>query len=332
MNKRRPHRTLILTGKDVAGLIDMKRAIAAVEYAFLQYGAGRTMMPPKIYLHLDKYGGDFRAMPAYIEKLEKCAVKWVNVHPGNRRFGLPAIMAVIILSDPRNGLPLCIMEGGYATALRTGAAGGVAARHLARKNSNVIGMVGCGVQARAQLQALRILFDVKEVKVWSPNLSCVRDFMRETKKFGLKVTMPGSAEGCVRGSDIVVTTTPSRRPLVKLAWLKRGAHINAIGADAKGKEELDPAILKKAKVVVDSWEQASHSGEINVPVRNGFMSRKDIHADIGQIVSGEKKGRTNQDEITVFDSTGLAIQDVAVANMIYRAALRKGAGRWITLI
>ncbi|MDP3787549.1 MAG: ornithine cyclodeaminase family protein, partial [Candidatus Omnitrophota bacterium] len=157
------YKTLILDKKDVAESVDIESAIKAVEGVFKEYGFGRTQMPPKIYLHMDKYNGDFRAMPAYVERLNKSVLKWVNVYPGNRRYGLPTVMAVIILSDPRNGLPLCIMEGAYATNLRTGAAGAVAAKYLARRDSRIIGMVGCGAQARTQLRALRKIFDIKEV-------------------------------------------------------------------------------------------------------------------------------------------------------------------------
>lgn len=324
--------TLILDKKSIAGLVDVKRVIAAVEQAFKEYAKGRTQMPAKIYLHLDKYAGDFRAMPAYIEKLDRAALKWVNVHPGNKRFNLPTVMAIIILSDPKNGLPLCIMEGSYATALRTGAAAAVAAKYLARKNSRVIGMAGCGAQAKAQLQALREIFDIKEVKFWGHESSYVRGFIKDMKKINLKLMNVETIEECVRDSDIVVTTTPSRKPLVKLEWLKDGCHINAIGADAKGKQELEPAILKNALVVVDSWEQASHSGEINVPLAKGQIAKKDIYADIGEIVSGKKKGRTSQDGLTVFDSTGLAIQDVAIADLIYRTAIKKRVGKWFKFI
>jgi alanine dehydrogenase len=278
-----------------------------------------------------EYSGDFRAMPAYVKRLDKCALKWVNVHPNNRRFGLPSVMAVIVLSDPRNGLPLCIMAGGYPTSLRTGAAGGVAAKYLARKNSRVVGMVGCGAQARTQLQALLQLFKLKEVKVWGANPHEIKDFIRDMKKAKVKFTGIKEIEECVRGSDIIVTTTPSRKPLVKLEWLKAGAHINAIGADAKGKQELEHWILRKAKVVVDSWEQASHSGEINVPLSYGQITKNDIYTDIGQIVSGGRKGRTSAREITVFDSTGLAIQDAAIADLIFKAAIRKKVGTWVRL-
>jgi len=152
------------------------------------------------------------------------------------------------------------------------------------------------------------------------------------KRPNLKLISTESIEDCVGESDIVITTTPSRKPLVKLEWLKKGTHINAIGADARGKQELDPAILKEAKVVVDAWEQASHSGEINVPLKRGLISRRDIFADIGEIVVGKKKGRITKDELTVFDSTGLAIQDVAICDLIYKTALKNKTGRWIKLI
>lgn len=326
------HQTLILDKKQVARLVDIKDAVRAVERVFREYGLGRTAMPPKLYLNLPEYGGDFRAMPAYVRRLGKCVLKWVNVHPGNRRFGLPSVMAVMILSDPKNGLPLCIMDGGYPTNLRTGAAGGVAAKYLARKNSRVAGMVGCGAQARTQLQALLKLFKLKEVKAWGIDPGEVKDFIRDMKRPGIKFTGAGTIEECVRGSDIVVTTTPSRKPLVKLGWLKAGVHINAIGADAQGKQELEHWILKDAKVVVDSWEQASHSGEINVPLSYGQITRNNIYADIGQIISGRRKGRTSAKEITVFDSTGLAIQDAAIADLIFKTAVRKRVGIWVSLV
>lgn len=322
------HKTLILEKKDVARLIDVKGAIKAIEAVFREYGQGRTEMPPKLYLHLDRYGGDFRAMPAYIERKEKSALKWVNVHPKNIRLGLPTVMAVIILSDPRNGLPLCVMEGTYATSLRTAGAGAAAAKYLARKDSRVAAMVGCGVQARTQLPALLHVLDIKEARVWGHNRKVIKEFIFDMKGTKIKLIPSACIKECVSESDIIVTTTPSRKPLVKLEWLKKGVHINAIGADAKGKQELDPRILKKAKIVVDSREQASHSGEINVPLRKGAISKHDIYADIGEIVAGKKKGRANSYEITVFDSTGLAIQDAAIADLIYKTAVKKGIGKW----
>lgn len=324
--------TLLLNRKAIAGLVSMKEAVPAVEGVFRQQGLGKTQMPSKIYLHLDKYSGDFRAMPAYVEKLNKCVLKWVNVHPNNRKIGLPTVMAVIILSDPKNGFPLCIMDGTLVTNLRTGAAGAVAAKYLARKDSKTVGMVGCGEQAQTQLEGLRLIFNTKEIKLWSKDASRSRNFINTARAGKEKISICKTVEDCVRGSDIVVTTTPSRKPIVEYSWLKQGCHINAIGADSKGKEELEPLILKKVKVVVDSFAQASHSGEINVPFSKGLIARSDVYAELGNIICGKKKGRVNESEITVFDSTGLAIQDLAVANLVYNFALKKKNGTEIDLI
>jgi alanine dehydrogenase len=156
--------------------------------------------------------------------------------------------------------------------------------------------------------------------------------MKHVRHLGISMNAAPDVKTCVRDCDIVVTTTPSRRPLLKLPWLKNGVHINAIGADATGKQELDPAILKQAKIVVDAWEQASHSGEINVPLEKGLLTKRDIYADIGQIVAGKKRGRVTKREITIFDSTGLAIQDVAIANLIYTKARKKNVGAWTDII
>ncbi len=315
------HKTLIVSGRIVEKIVTIKDAIKAVEKAFRFSGKGKAEMPPKIYVHLEKYNGDFRAMPAYLEGLKRCGIKWVNVHPGNRRKNLPTVMAIIILSDPSNGLPLCIMEGTYATALRTGAAGAVAAKYLAKKNSQKVALVGCGIQAKTQLVGLNKLFKIKEVKVWGPERKEARTFKKEMQKLiPSKIELSDSVKSCVKDADIIVTTTPSRKPLVRLEWITEGAHINAIGADAKGKQELAPEILKKAKVVVDAWGQAFHSGEINVPLSKGQITKKDIYADIGEIAAGEKKGRTKEKELTVFDSTGLAVQDIAIADLVYKKA------------
>ena len=281
-------KTLILGQKDVARLVDVKSAIGAVEQAFVEYGLGRARMPPKIYLDLPEFAGDFRAMPSYVSKFKLCTLKWVNAHPQNAAFGLPAVMAVLIVSDPKTGFPLAIMDGTLATSLRTGAGGAVAAKYLARKDSSVVALVGCGAQARSQLTALREIFKVKKCaygvtrKLWPR-------FIRAMKKPKESMTAAVNIQECVAGADIVVTTTPSRKPIVQSSWIKDGAHINAIGADAPGKEELDPKVLKRARVVVDDLEQASHSGEINVPVTKGLFKLKDIHATLGEIVAGKKK-------------------------------------------
>ncbi|MFQ5952084.1 MAG: alanine dehydrogenase [Candidatus Omnitrophota bacterium] len=323
-------RTLILDGRTIKKLITMKEAIRTAEKGFKFYGQGKVQMPPKVYIHLDKYCGDFRAMPAHVDGFKMSGIKWVNVHLENKKKGLPTVMAIMILSNPATGFPLCVMNATYATALRTGAAGGIAAKYLARRGSKKVALVGCGVQARAQLAALNEVLNVKEISVWGCRAAEIRKFIRGIeKKKKCKVKFARTIEECVRGSDVIVTTTPSRKPLVKLEWVKEGAHINAIGADARGKQELDPRILKKGKVVVDAWEQASHSGEINVPLKKKQLSKKDVCANIGEIVAGKKKGRRKKEDITIFDSTGLAVQDIAIADLVYRKARRLNKGKFI---
>ncbi len=326
-------KTLILDAATIKKLVGIKEALKAIEDVFRLLGEGKTRMPPKLYLPLPEFDGDFRAMPAYVEGLKGCGIKWVNVHSQNKKRTFPTVMAIIILSNPSNGFPLCIMEATYLTALRTGAAGGVAAKFLARPDSRKVALVGCGVQARTQFQALMEVFDIREVKVWGIKDKETREFIGEFK--GLKkvdIKLSPTVEACVKDSDIIVTTTPSRKPLVRLKWIREGVHINAIGADAEGKQELDSRVLKKAKIIVDDIKQASHSGEINVPLSRGELSKKEIYADIGEVVCGKKKGRSKKGEITIFDSTGLAIQDIAMANLVYSKGLKLKGARYVNFV
>lgn len=325
-------KTLILGAQDIKKLIDMPAALRIVEKAFIAQAQGAVQMPAKIYLHLDRYRGDFRAMPAYIEGMDACGIKWVNVHPGNKKHNLASVMAVIILNDPRTGFPLAVMDGTRITNLRTGASGGIAAKYLARKDSARVSLVGCGNQAQTQLAALRPFFKIRSVSIYDRDCSKSRRFVRKMNFLGLKIRCCASIEDCLSGADIVVTTTPSRKPIIKSGWIAPGTHINAIGADARGKEELEPQILKKAKVVVDDRIQAMHSGEINVPLAKKIIKENDIYAALGEVIAGRKKGRVSKDEITVFDSTGLAICDIAAADYVYKEALRRKIGRYIRLL
>ncbi|MEM2454335.1 MAG: alanine dehydrogenase [Candidatus Bathyarchaeia archaeon] len=328
--------TLILSDEEVRDLLSMSDVMRVVEFAFREKSLGRTQMPPKLYLIFDKYNGDLRAMPSYIEAIDVVAVKIVNSHPENReKYGLPSVIATIILVDPKNGFPLAVMGGTTITNMRTGAAGGIAAKYLARNESKVISLIGAGAQARTQLAALIEVFkSLDEVRVWDINEKNMRAFKEEMDaKYGhiCQIKTVKNAENAVRGADIVVTATPSRAPIVMDEWVSPGMHFNCIGADAPGKEELDPRILKRSKIVVDDWEQAAHSGEINVPLSMGIISKRDVWAELGEIVAGKKPGRAGKDEITVFVSTGLAIQDAATADLAYRRALERGVGKRVRI-
>jgi alanine dehydrogenase len=329
-------KTLLLTEEDVKQLLSMDGVMKAVESAFREKGLGHVQMPAKLYLFYSKYNGDLRAMPSYLEELGVSAVKVVNVHPDNRaKYNLPTVMATIILIDPKNGAPLAIMGGTTITDMRTGAAGGVAAKYLARKDSRVVGLVGAGAQARTQLMALLSLYgEVKEVRVWSRTKRTREAYVAEMKPAYsnvAKIVAVENVKDAVEGADIVVTTTLSRKPIVLSDWVENGTHFACIGADAPGKEELDPAILTRAKITVDDWEQASHGGEINVPLSKRIITRRNIWGEIGEVVAGLKPGRTSQDEITVFTSTGLAVQDAVTAELAYKKALAKRIGKFVEI-
>ncbi len=315
--------TLILSAKDMRGLYTVELGLTAVERAFRAHGLGEALMPPKVYLSLPKYDGDFRAMPAFLDGA--AGVKWVNAHPRNpEKHNLPTVRALYILSDPDTASPLAILDGTLLTAWRTGCAGGVASRFLAKKQPRTLGLVGCGVQARVLIDAHRAIYGELELLLADASDAAARALQKE--KGGRVV---GMQEAC--GADIVCTSTPVRSPVVKREWLKPGAHINAMGADAPGKQELDPRILTDGRVFIDDFEQATHSGEVNVPLHDGLLKESQIAGTLGEVVAGKKAGRSG-DEVTIFDSTGLALQDVALARALYDVAVAKGVGQSFDIV
>lgn len=331
-------KTLILADKDVRRLLSMEEAMEAVELAFAEHGLKRTHMPLKTHLPYPKYNGDLRTMSCYLEGLDISAVEIMNVHEDNKtRFKLPTTMGAVVMIEPKNGSPIAIIGGTYITDMRTGAAGGVAAKHLARKDSRIVGLIGAGAQANMQLMALLTLYgNLEEVKVWSRTRKTCEKFIEQiNKEHGKRISrfVPVEhAEDAARGADIIATTTPSRAPILLDSWIKPGVHINCIGADAPGKQELDPATLKRAKIVVDDLDQASQNSEINLPLSQGTLKKEDLWAELGQIVAGLKQGRANTEEITVFVSTGLAIQAAVTANIAFKKAMAHGLGQMMELM
>ena len=312
-------KTLLINKSEIEELLSLRDVLRVVEKAFKLKAQGKTIMPAKIYLELPEYQGDFRAMPAYIDG--SAGMKWVSVYPNNRQYNLPTVMAMIILCDPDNSYPLAIMDGTHITNMRTGATGGIAVKYLARRDSSTIGMVGAGRQAETQLLAIsEVLPRIKEVKVFDLYEEVSRRYAQNMgAKLNIKISPVKTVEAAA-AADIVVTTTPSREPIVKKHYIRPGTHINAIGADAPGKQELEADLLKSARIVVDDLEQACHSGEINAPLSKGRLKVEDIYGTLGEVVAGMKKGRENDEEITIFDSTGLAIQDIICAKLVYEKA------------
>ena len=331
-------RTLLLTGRQVKKLLEMKDVLGAVENAYRHKGLGKVQMPPKVYLFYEKYNGDLRTMPSYVEDMDVSAVKIVNVHPDNAKtFGMRTVMAVLVLVNPHTGAPLAFMDATHITDMRTGGASAIASKYLARPNPKILGIIGCGNQARTQMLALITQFGhFDEVRLYDmfpeKSKALAREFRRHYKEQVGKIKAVQNAKDCVVDSDIVVTVTSARAPVVLDEWVKDGTHFNCMGADAPGKQEMDPKILKRARLVIDDWEQASHSGEINVPLAKGEMMKDDVDAEIGHIVAGLKPGRESDQQITVFCSTGLAVQDCLTAKIAYDAAIVQKVGRSIQIV
>ena len=316
--------TLLLDRNAVRALLDMPDVIQGVEQAFKDWADGKGKMPSKAYLILNH--GDFRAMPAALPGA--VGVKWVNVHPQNPSRGLPTIMAIIIYNNPETGYPLAIMDATDITAYRTGASAVIASKYLARSDSHTLGIIGAGHQAYTQILAHRQLFDIKLVKIFDLSRAAVEKLISYFPQYHLKEC---SLEETA-ASDIVCTLTPAREPYLKRKWIVAGTHINAVGADAEGKEELEPSILKEAIVVVDDIKQASAAGEINVPAAKGLFTIREVYGTLGEIIAGKRHGRGDDNQITVFDSTGVAIEDIAVARLVYEKAHQEGGYLSVDLV
>ena len=312
--------TLLLNSDDVAENARLSELIPAIEDAFAAYERGDAQMPPKSYIDLPQYNGDFRSMPAYLDAgdWDAAGIKWVNVHPDNPTdHDLPTVLGTMIYSDPETAVPLAIMDGTELTMQRTGAAAAVATDHLAIEGASSMGIVGAGAQAYTQLEAIAEIRPIETVVISDLDSERVERFVSHFE--GRFDVSPGSIEDAA-SCDVLSTVTPVEEPIVSREAVGEHTHINAMGADAEGKHEIADEILLDSKLVIDDHAQTTHSGEINVPYSRGVLGDDDIDAAIGEIVVGDRKGRTPEDGISVFDSTGLAIQDVAAAHVVYEHA------------
>jgi len=325
--------TVVLTKKDVESVLTMKDAIDAVEIAFQEMGEGRIEMPARIYLHFDKYKGFLTCMPAYIREMNVAGFKSAGLWLDNPRYNLPRVIGQVTLIDPRTGILLALMDGVSITAIRTGAAGAVSAKYLARKDATVAGIIGTGVQGRSQLRGLCEVREIEKVKVYDTIQAASREYAKEmTEELGIDVEVVNSVEKTVRGVEILVTCTPSTEPFVKGDFIAEGMHITAVGADAGNKRELESSVYEKVdKLVLDFIEQGKKVGEIGVPISEGVLKREDIYGEICEIVAGKKPGRETDTEITIAKLTGLAIQDVATAYKVYQTVKEKRIGREIEI-
>ena len=324
------HDTLVLTRTDVLALLDMNACIAAVEAAFRAHADGATL-PPGV-LGTPVPGGGFHVKTAGLASRDggrSYFVTKTNANfPGNpAQCGLPTVQGVISLHDASDGSLLALLDSMEITTLRTAAATAVAAHHLARTDARVVTVIGCGVQGRSHLHALGCVRHVERVFAWDIDREAAERYAREmSEAFGLPVVATLDYREAVVTSDIVVTCTPSRKPLLAAADVPAGCFVAGVGADSESKHELAPDLLARGIVVADVLEQCARIGDLHHALAAGAMRPDDVHAELADVVSGRRPGRRTPDEVTVFDSTGTALEDVAAAVVVYERAVGRRRG------
>jgi alanine dehydrogenase len=322
---------LFLAPRDIQELLTLDECIVAVERAFLLHGEGAA--PPGV-LSVPAPDGAFHIKAGLFALGATYFAAKVNGNfPENgSRFGLPTIQGLIVLCDGENGTPLAVMDSRDITALRTGAATAVAAKYLARRDSQTVTICGCGIQGRVQLTALSRVCELRAAFACDQSDQVSLHFAQEMEsRLKIPVKSTGDLSAAIRQSDICVTCTPARHPLVGSDDLRLGTFLAAVGADNPQKQELEPVLMARSKIVCDMVEQCAVIGDLHHALDAGVVSRSDVHAELGEIVAGKKPGRESNDEVIIFDSTGMALQDVAAAAIVYERAQKQGAGARLSL-
>jgi ornithine cyclodeaminase/alanine dehydrogenase len=321
--------TLLLKKEEVNTLICMKDVIAAVEEAYRAFNSEQVVQPDYMSIHLPAPRGEIDFKLGYYRVNDLISMKVSSGAFANNpaEHGLPTGMGTILLFDAASGALICVMDGSLITGLRTGACGAVSVRALARKDARTITSIGTGNQARMQIRAIREVMRIEEIHAWDSSPESLSRYKDDIERaFGIPVVMARSKQEAVERADILITTTRGTGSLVKAAWVKPGTHIVAIGTDQRGKQEFEPEIFRNARIVNDSIAQCTDKGETWHPLDKNIITKEDIHAEIGEILLGKKPGRESDQEITIFDSTGMAIQDNTTAGGIYRKAIEQHVG------
>lgn len=322
-------KTLLLNKEEVGRLICMMEVIGTVEEAYKAFNSGQVNQPPYTCIHLPPPRGEIDFKLGYCEANEMISMKASSGgFPNNlAEHGVPSGMGTILLFDARTCALVCVMDGSLITGLRTGAAGAVSVKVLARQNARKITSIGTGNQARMQIRAIHEVMKIEEIHAWDHHLENLARYKADIEReFGIPVVMARSMQEAVAQADILITTTRGKGSLVEAPWIQPGTHIVAMGTDTYGKQELEPEIFRNAKIVNDSIAQCIEKGETWHPLNQNIITQANIHAEIGEILLGKKPGRETDDEITIFDSTGMAIQDNTTAAKIYRNAIASQTG------
>jgi alanine dehydrogenase len=324
---------LVLSEKQVQSLIDIEELITALEQAHIQYSTGQAVMPVRLVVPLPEIEGRITSMPGYLNEDKSLGMKVVTYFKNNPQKNLPAILATIMLFSAETGKMLAAMDGTYITTIRTACASALATKALANPESPVLGILGAGVQARSHILALSRVRKLQWIKIYSPSGSSALAVKKDlAAEIGVPIDVAESAEASVRDADLVVTATTAQAPIVKSDWLKPGVHINAVGSHRPDFREIDGATLSHSKVVVDSREAVmAECGDILLALKEKSVSESVIHAEIGEVLAGTRPGRSGAGEVTLYKSVGIAIQDVATAQIVYHKALERKVGTNVEL-
>ena len=322
--------TLILNSTEIKDCVKFNaELIPVIEDAFKSLSLGKTVMPPILRVDIEKYHGESDVKAAYIEGLDSFAVKVASGFFNNPKLGLPSSNGLMILLDSQTGvIKSVLLDKGYLTDVRTAIAGAIAAKYLSNPESSTVAIIGAGIQARMQLEALTLVRDIKKINVWSRDIKKTHAYIEKvSKNINLNFTAFDNTNDVVKNADILITTTPSKKPLIDYSSLPKGVHITAMGSDAEEKNELDPNIIKNCDAYVpDSQTQTSILGELNHAIKNNFIKSDMIFNDLGKIIINPKLGRKNIQDITVADLTGTGVQDTAIARFAFSTAKEKKLG------
>ena len=322
---------LLLNETDVRQLLSMGDLIETMESALAEFSAGRTQQPLRTVLEVGPSHAFFGVMPAFMPAAGALGTKLVTVFGSNAAIGLPSHLATILLMDATTGELLSVMDGRYITEARTAAVSAVSTRLLAREDAGVVAILGSGVQARSHLRALSHVRALREVRVWSPSEANRRAFAEEMhREIAVPVAASPSVQAAVDGADIIALTTAAREPVLKNEWVADGAHLAAVGACRPDQREMETALVKRARTFVDSRTGAlAEAGDLVLPMREGAIDATHIAGELGELAAGTVTGRRTANEVTLFKSLGMAVEDVAAAHLAYQRATERGLGRGI---
>jgi alanine dehydrogenase len=317
---------LLLTEEHVKSVLPMTDLVASMESALARFSSGDVQQPVRTVLTIGPQRAWWGLMPAYVGDPATMGAKLVTVFNGNAARGLPTHLAMIVLFDPDTGALQALMDGRYITEARTAAVSAVSARHLARPDASTLAIIGSGVQARSHLEAYTEVRQLRDVRVWSPNAASRERFVDEMSGHAhAPVRATATAEAAVRGADLVVLATSSPTPVVDVSWISPGSHIVSVGACRPDQREMPPDLLAGARLFVDSRAAALvESGDVVMGIAEGHFRPEHIAGELGELVLGRAAGRQSPEQITVFKSLGMAVEDVAAADLVYRRALERG--------